>query len=201
MSVHPLHRWEYGHLSEPQPSGADAGSYALAAAWLDHFYEDFRESVVEDWGCGSTYAKRFFVKARYQGIDGSPSPFPHEVRDLRERATINHYCDGILIRHVLEHIEEWPLVWRNALLAATHRICLVLRVPLAETAQRLLAVGGNGAPEYSLYLWDIVAPMHRAGFTGIWQTFASQTEYGQETIFYCERRLPRTTIGPLGRSQ
>ena len=199
MSVHPLHRWEYGHLTEPQASGADESSYALASAWLDHFYEDFRDSWVEDWGCGSAYAKRFFKKSRYRGIDGSASLFADEVRDLRERAPAS--SDGILIRHVLEHIEEWTLVWRNALVAANHRVCLVLRVPLAQDGQRLLAVGGNGAPEYSLYLWDIVTPLHRAGFTGIWQTFASQTEYGQETIFYCERRLPRMTIAPLGRSQ
>lgn len=198
MSVHPLHRWEYGHLSVPQASGADPGSYELAAAWLDHFYEDFRESYVEDWGCGSAYARQFFKKATYRGIDGSPSAWADEVRDLREARL--GVCDGILIRHVLEHIEEWPLVWRNALTRASHRICLILRVPLAPEGQRLLSVAGNGAPEYSLYLWDIVQPLHRAGFTGIWQTFFSQTEYGQETIFYCERRLPRTVIAPIGQT-
>ena len=41
-------------------------------------------AVIEDWGCGTTYAKKFVRRGTYRGIDGSPVDATDKVVDLRQ---------------------------------------------------------------------------------------------------------------------
>lgn len=59
----------------PQPYG-DSASYRLGASWLE------RCALVEDWGCGLGWLRRFVPPGRYRGVDGTASPFADEVVDL-----------------------------------------------------------------------------------------------------------------------
>lgn len=183
----PLHRWEYGHLTMPEPCGPHR-SYELAAAWMDFF-----GWTVQDWGCGTAYAKQFFKRASYVGVDGSPSTWTDIVHDLRLPLTpLNgvdaHRPEGILIRHCLEHIEDWQIVLENALDAAQDRLCLVLAVPLAAYVTRTVAIAGNGAPDISFFPDDLIIPIHRAGFSVSLGVVPTRSQYNQETLFYCDRR-------------
>ena len=104
---HPLYR--YG-------SGGHDISYVKAAEFLDDL------PLIEDWGCGSTYAGRFFKRAEYIGIDGS-SPMALLKADLQ---TYQSNVPGILMRHVLEHNRNWQRVLHNAIASFQRKFCLVM---------------------------------------------------------------------------
>lgn len=99
-----LGRWDYGPHA-PVPKYGTAESYRAACEWLDALCE-----TVEDWGCGTAAAKPYFKRAKYIGVDGSPG-YADVIDDLRGRRSV---ADGILLRHVLEHNYDWPLVVVNA---------------------------------------------------------------------------------------
>jgi hypothetical protein len=113
-------KWDYSADLESTRYG-DEPSYQKAAKFLDGC-----GPVVEDWGCGTAYARKFFKKSRYIGVDGSPSRMTEVVADLRQyRST----PDGILMRHILEHNVEWREILRNALQSFKHRMALVFFLP------------------------------------------------------------------------
>lgn len=121
----PVGVWEprYKGISSPQIYG-DEASYRVASYFLDHPW------TVEDWGCGLAYARRFFKKANYVGIDGSKSEMCDEVDDLVSR---NSSPDAILMRHVLEHNLRWASVIRNAIRCARSRIAIVFFSSFRDT--------------------------------------------------------------------
>jgi hypothetical protein len=89
-------------------------TYQIAAEWLDG------HGTVTDWGCGKEFAKRFFKKSQYMGIDGT---FGENLVDL---ATVRISCDSILMRHILENNPEgWRDILENAL-ASFHRRMVVV---------------------------------------------------------------------------
>jgi hypothetical protein len=91
-------------------------TYRIAGQYLSG------KGLVEDWGCGTTYARQF-VAAPYRGVDGAWSPWADEVVNLTEyRSSV----PKILMRHVLEHNWEWRTVLENMLCSFTDRACLVL---------------------------------------------------------------------------
>lgn len=98
-NFNPVGAWERQYIQYTQPHcyGSEL-SYRLTAALLDEF------DLVEDWGCGCAFAKRFFRHARYLGIDGSLSKWNDVTEDLLSRKS---KPDGILLRHVLEHNDLW----------------------------------------------------------------------------------------------
>jgi hypothetical protein len=97
-------------------------SYLSAGEYLDGL------PVVEDWGCGHAFARQFFPNSRYIGVDGS-GPWCDEVDDL---ATRTSHPDGILLRHVLEHNEDWPRILTNALRCCRRKIMVCLHIPMKE---------------------------------------------------------------------
>jgi hypothetical protein len=100
----PEHSGQYGALD----------TYQVAAEWLDGY------GTVTDWGCGKEFARSFFKKSQYMGIDGS---FGENLVDL---ATVRISCESILMRHILENNPEWW--WKilaNALHSFQRRMALV----------------------------------------------------------------------------
>lgn len=119
-------------------------SYIQGMKWLDPC------SVVEDWGCGPAYSKKY-RKGTYIGVDGTEG-FCDVVTDLRAYTS---RPEGIFMRHVLEHNQDWEVILENAVKSFTHRMSLIFFLPFAETT-RLLRIH-NGFPDIEFSRQDIMA--------------------------------------------
>lgn len=159
--------WHYDGTRSPFPYGDDDLSYRKAAEFLG-------DGPVEDWGCGTAWAKRFFSNG-YIGIDIAPG-FADHIVDLR---TYVSGVDGILLRHVLEHNWEWKTILMNALHSA-NKVALVIFTPFSEETKQIAWNPGYDVPDISFRREDLTS--HFRNFTA--ETFASKTQYGEETIFY-----------------
>lgn len=121
-------RWDYAGLGQVQYG--DESSYQAAANWLD-----WPGWTVEDWGCGCAYAKRFFHHAKYIGIDGSQNDYADICRvelDCRFSEP-----NGLLMRHVLDHNENWRAVLNRAANCCQNRMVLVFFIAWGQTTKIL----------------------------------------------------------------
>lgn len=164
-----LGRWA-GHRKDTTVDGkgtaylhqrGDDSSYRKAAAFLDG-------GPVEDWGCGTCYARQFFTHP-YTGVDGT-GDYADKVADLRDYTSQTH---GILLRHVLEHNLEWKDILRNAL-ASCNKLAIVLFTPLAAETQLIRMDKVVGVPVLSLGKNELTAmlPSYK------------EEVIGGETMFY-----------------
>jgi hypothetical protein len=83
--------------------------------------------TVEDWGTGAGGFKRFRKDA--VGIDGSITPHADKIVNLEDYKSS---CDGIFMRHVLEHNRNWKTILRNALNSAEKKLAIVTFIPLKD---------------------------------------------------------------------
>lgn len=90
--------------------------------------------TIEDWGCGTAYAKQFVQRSTYVGIDGSNSGFQDFIADLRI-FTSNPEC--ILMRHILEHNYDWAFILENALQSFQKRMALVMFMGFSPDVTRV----------------------------------------------------------------
>jgi hypothetical protein len=111
---------------QPMPYGEEA-SYLLAAEWLDGCGE-----LVRDWGCGYGYARKFFTKSKYEGIDGDNKLADRNGVDLE---TFREKSDGILIRYVLEHNHAWATILKHAVESFRRRMFLDITIAPSKTGQ------------------------------------------------------------------
>jgi len=159
----------------PPYTTRDETTYRAAAEWLDAVCDR-----VEDWGCGDAYAKRFFTRATYRGVDGSRGP-ADVIADLQGYRSDT---DGILLRHVLEHNRNWRIVLDNALRSAWKRVAIVLFTPFSETTRELFV--GRGIPDIGFSRDDLYAAL--AGWSVAETAHATElTVYGAETVLYAEK--------------
>ena len=168
-------RWQYGN-AEPFAYGDDV-TYRKGMAFLDG------HGTIEDWGCGTGYARRFVARSPYRAVDGSPSLGVDHVADLR---TYRSDADCIFMRHVLEHNADWRRVLDNALASFRRRMVLVVFTPFAsETTE----IGSwQGIPDLSLRKDELLATF--VGLDVREEVVDSNTEYLREHVFYLERRQP-----------
>jgi len=117
-------RW-YARRATPVAMGSMA-TYKRAAEWLDR-----PGCLLEDWGGGTGYARRLVQWAAYRVIDGSPSEWTDEVAEL---AAYRSEADCILLRHVLEHNDEWRAILDNAAASFRWRMAVVLYTEPAEVS-------------------------------------------------------------------
>lgn len=173
-------RWAgwYEDVSEPVPYGLTV-TYELGAAFLADC------ALVEDWGCGTGWMRQHFPEGRYVGLDGTASAHADRVVDLECYAS---RTPGIFMRHVLEHNYEWRRILQNACKSFTQRFVLVLFTPLVEETREVAFVADPGVPDIAFALADITAFLDV--FNWRCETLPSETAYGEETIFYVERRRP-----------
>jgi len=163
--------WHYETIPEPQAYGDDT-TYELGFAWLADC------DLVEDWGCGTAYGRRFRSGA-YKGIDGSVSRFADLITDLR---TYRSQADGIFMRHVLEHNHDWRQILAGALESFRRRFVLVIYTPLGDET-RVLTHGA--IPDISFARGDLTG--YLAPFLAEEHSLTTDTWYGSETVFCCER--------------
>jgi len=177
--------WYYSNALEPT-AYCDDTSYRLAVDFLD-----LPGCVLEDWGCGTTYARKFVKHATYRGVDGSNSRFCERHVDLREYRESDADC--ILIRHVLEHNREWPRILDHAVATFRKRMCLAFHMSLAPystvhaSTTDVCDLHAAGIPNLNVgraELWERLR--------GLWtreEIVRSATPYGFETIIYVSRDL------------
>jgi hypothetical protein len=171
-------KWDYRAITAPSRYG-DEPTYLKAAAWLDGC-----GPVVQDWGCGTGYARTFFSKSKYVGVDGSRSRFCDIEADLRLHRCA---CDGIQLRHVLEHDYDWPLILENAVQSFSRRLAIIFFLPL-EPFTRVHSVEENGVPNLILGREGVMRALRglsvrEEAVTGLEHTYP----YHEETILYVER--------------
>jgi hypothetical protein len=168
-------RWQYGNVA-PFAYG-DEVTYRKGMAFLDG------HGTIEDWGCGTGYARRFVTRSPYRAVDGSPSLGVDHVTDLR---TYRSDADCIFMRHVLEHNADWRRILENALASFRRRMVLVVFTPFAEETTEIAS--WQGIPDLSLRKADLLEAF--AGLEVQEEIVESNTEYLREHVFYLERRSP-----------
>jgi hypothetical protein len=144
-----LNEWDghYATLTQPEAYGGDA-SYRLAAEWV----KDCQS--VEDWGCGKGWLRSMVDPKAYIGVDGSRTPFADVIADL---TTYRSQCEGLVLRHVLEHSRDWVKILDNAVASFTKRLCIVLFTPLADQTTVLRTEPDYGdVPVISFRLTDLL---------------------------------------------
>jgi hypothetical protein len=144
-------------------------------------------AVVEDWGTGAGGFKRFRPDAI--GVDGSNTP--HAEKKYIDLVNYVSPCDGIFMRHVLEHNYEWAAVLRNALRSATKKLCIVLFTPLSETGSQEIAhnkIHGVDVPDMSLGRDELGSVLKEFPLKEVKMgQIESATGYGLEYILYIEK--------------
>jgi hypothetical protein len=160
--------WDYSDRTVGS-YGCDT-TYRKAAAFLD-------DGPVEDWGCGRAYARGFF-KNKYVGVDGAPG-LADKIADLTLYTSKVH---GILMRHVLEHNENWKTILLNALASAEKKLALVIFTPFSNVTHQMDWNVGYEVPDISFRKEDLTSVFISRKWSE--ETMKIETKYGIETIFY-----------------
>ena len=93
-------------------------AFRAAARWLDQPHI----VTVEDWGCGCGHFGPFLAThQQYIGVDACGQSQASRIADLR---TYTSCADGLHLRGVLEHNEDWRLILDNALRSFRYRAVL-----------------------------------------------------------------------------
>lgn len=137
---------------------------------------------VEDWGCGSGYAKKFMKEGVYVGVDGSRSEACQVHTELAEYRSVT---EGILLRHVIDHNPDWRLILENAVASFTRKLVLIVCTPLSEETKRI-ATNWDDIPDLSFRREDILEFFE--GLDVREETLRTATQYGVEHVFYVSRR-------------
>lgn len=166
-------RWatRYDQNDAQEPYG-DTVTYLMAA-------EHLQGLAIEDWGCGVGWFRRFH-DGPYIGVDGTKTQWSDVVDDLVTRVS---ETPGLMMRHVLEHNEEWPSVLSNAVLSAQERLVIVTFIPSGsgEVLSRYPAMGD--VPNIAIPHSAIDDALNEAGWTFEKSTFATETQFGTESIW------------------
>ena len=116
---------------------------------------------IEIWGC--------------LGVDGNKT-------DLTKY--ISH-VDGIYMRHVLEHNDEWKLILENACKSFLKKMCLVLCTPFSGgNGTKDIACRGNGPPDLSFDKNELEYEFEKYHIHHELITMNTETGYGIEHVFY-----------------
>lgn len=101
---------------------SETETYKIAAKFLADC------ETIEDWGVGGggflNHCKRAI------GVDGSNTPFA--AKKYIDLCNYKTSCEGIHLRHVLEHNYEWEKILINALKSATKKIVITFFIPLND---------------------------------------------------------------------
>jgi glycosyltransferase involved in cell wall biosynthesis len=168
-------RWSY-RPGARHAYGADT-TYEKGMAFLDQ-----PGAVIEDWGCGTTYARKFVKSGTYRGIDGSPVDATDKVVDLRQYTS---EADCIFMRHVLEHNTEWRAVLTNALASFKSRMALIIFTPFGEDTRCVDVDPDIRVPTISFRKEDIAEMIRHIPYRE--ERLTTESEYRVEHILYLEK--------------
>ena len=182
MTVSNAGKWspwynEIAYGADPAPY-ADTATYQMGADWLTGC------ANVEDWGCGTGWARQFFNTSQYTGVDGTASPFADHVADL---TVYRSSVDGVFMRHVLEHNHQWRRVLDNAVQSFRKRMVLILFTPMVDNTIIIPPYDNDGidVPNIAFRHEDLAERFGRASFS--FTDLPSDTFYGTERIYLLEK--------------
>ena len=172
----------YAGVIVPMRYGNDDTSYVRAGLYLSG------PGLVEDWGCGTTYAHRF-IGAPYRGLDGCMSRFADEQIDL---STYRSKVPKILMRHVLEHNWDWRDILENMLSSFTDCAVLILFLPPGEKDENVSGpdLGPNAVwPGLRLCQDDLTKIMAAHSDIHVWaEDMTTDTPpFNYERIYFLEK--------------
>lgn len=168
-----LGKWIYG--ASPSFPYGDETSYQKAISFLDGPY------ILEDWGCGVAWARKFVTRARYIGLDGSWSLHCDQIVDLRKYRS---EAAAILMRHLLDHNWDWELILENALASYKKKLCIIFFTPWGEST-RSIGTSFETIPDISFKKDEVLEKLRGHSYTE--ESIQSATQYGIEHLFYFTR--------------
>ena len=148
--------------------------------------------VVEDWGCGFGSFKEEWESHRrclsntYKGIDGTKTSHSDIHADLTKYVS---GCQGIFMRHVLEHNREWGKVLNNACFSFTKKMVLVLFTPFREKTQEISYNINVGVPDISFKKEDITDILNKHNCVYSLEELKTNTQYEIEYVFLISRPI------------
>jgi hypothetical protein len=140
--------------------------------------------TVEDWGTGGGGFKSYRKDAI--GVDGSNTPFAQ--KKFVDLVNYVSNCDGIFMRHVLEHNYEWDKILHNAIKSANKKICVVMFIPFNDDETKQLAFNSIGVPDLAISknkFYSILQEYSNIKYSCV--NYKTETQYGYEQIIYIEK--------------
>lgn len=179
-----LNKWNTWYTQLPNvPSEfyyGDTVSYKKAAEFLEDCM------TVEDWGVGAGGFLRYRPDA--VGIDGSTTHFAK-----KQNVDLKYYtstCEGICMRHVLEHNYSWDIILQNMLKSATKKVVIVLFIPLSEGETTEIAhnsIHGIDVPDLLINKQEFLNIIKSFKPKAIWtEKVETDTAYKIEELYYIE---------------
>lgn len=169
-----LNKWNYDKVGDVCYADPKQESYKKAAEFLG--------DTVEDWGCGTSWARKFFKN--YRGIDGSK----HKNNDIH--ADLTNYTsstDNILMREVLEYNTNWKQILSNVKKSFKKKFCLIISTPFADTTH-ISYTSPNGVQEHQFKKEDILNEFPESHFIIEEESIKTNHLYNQDNIFYITRK-------------
>jgi hypothetical protein len=165
-------KWNYRTVK--QFAYGDETSYRKGMEFLNG------QGSIEDWGCGTAFAKRFATRSAYIGIDASESQFTDRVADLRSYTSD---VDCIFMRHVLEHNYDWKTILTNAVRSFRRRMVLVIFTPFGDETRQIAS--WSGIPDIAFRKDDLTRFFRHFKYSE--ESLRTKTQYNTEHIFYIEK--------------
>jgi hypothetical protein len=180
-----LNKWDYSGCDEMCFSDVNQESYKKAAEFLG--------DTVEDWGCGTGWAKRYFKN--YRGIDGSLHRNVDEQVDL---VTYTSKVDNILMRQVLECNVEWRKILENVKKSFQKKFCLVIYTPFVNKtrvgslhvpvkADNTRMDSSMAIPEINFNKQDILDCFPESEYRVREEEIKTTQGYGRDWVIYVEK--------------
>jgi hypothetical protein len=174
--------------------GHSDATYAKTIGWLAQAC-----ASIQDWGAGMGYARRFVPPGvAYTAVDWAPGAGADITADLTFWRP-DPRPDGILLRHVLEHVDDWQQVLDAAVAAAAKRLAVVIFTPFGKETRRLAA---GWEIDWSFFKPDLEVRLVGPGLTVTQEHVAGTgTQYDAgEHIFYAERPLVEDRVPGDGQA-
>jgi len=179
------HKWDYSGVDSVCFADIKQESYKKSAKFLG--------DSCEDWGCGTTWSKRYFKK--YRGIDGSINKYVDEVVDLVEYTS---NVDNILMREVLEYNKDWKKVLENVKKSFRKKFCLVISTSFVKKTRvgvwyKPMNADGSfrekeeKVPEMYFNKQDILDEFPKDKYKVKEETIKTKHLYGTDWILYVEK--------------
>ncbi len=161
------HKWNYEGMSD----------VCFGETIVYQKMADFIGDTVEDWGCGTGFARRYFKN--YKGIDGTLG-YVAEAIDLVDYTSD---VDNIAIRQVIEHNDNWKKILDNAYKSFNKKLFLAIHTPMSDKTHFIQMCGE--VPEYSFCPQDLKDCFPNCKFTE--ELLPTKFDYGNEYILYVEK--------------
>jgi len=178
-------KWNGYYVNLPNDPSAflygDTVTYEKAASFL------LDCKTVEDWGCGGGGFLRYRKDA--VGVDGSDTKFA--IKKFIDLKTYNSECDGIHMRHVLEHNYAWKYILKNALNSAKRKLVITFFIPVNNEGKTIELSHnkslGVDVPDLSISEIEFlnILKEYKPEISNIESLIlTTNTQYGREQIFF-----------------